>query len=369
MRFILPSFRKVSGLMVLALLPAAIPVDAAEKIVLFAGGGTKDVNGVAATEAMLKEPFGIAFDPAGNAHIIEMEKGQRLRKIDRGGIITTIAGAGGKGAAGDGGSARTAQFNGAHSLDIAANGDIYIADTWNLRVRKIDARSGVITTVAGTGEKGFDGDGGSAAKARLGGIYCMALDPRAPVAYLADLPNYRIRAVDLQTGKIRTVAGNGHKGPPKDGATAVDAPLVDPRAVAVDRKGNIYILERTGNALRVVEPSGKIRTVVNSSGAKGATGDGGDALLATMNGPKHLCVDLNDNVIIADAENNLVRRFEPRTGRIVRVAGTGKKGSGGIGGPPERAELSRPHGVYVHTDGALYIVDSYNDRVLKIVRE
>lgn len=341
----------------------------ADRIVVFAGGGTKDQDGVPATEAMLKEPFGITFDSDGNAFIIEMEKGQRLRKVDPNGVINTVAGTGQKGAGGDGGPARLAQFNGAHHIDIAPNDDLYIADTWNCVVRKVDARTQQISRVAGVGEKGFEGDGGSALSAKLGGIYCVALDPRGTVAYLADLPNLRVRAVDLRTGQIRTVAGNGQKGIPDDGAEATAAPLVDPRAVAADRSGNIYILERSGNALRVVGPDGRIRTVVNRGGKKGADGDGGEGLLATMNGPKHLCVDGDNNVIIADAENHLVRRYEPRTRRIVRVAGTGTKGMGGIGGRPELAELNRPHGVYSHAGGTLFIVDSYNDRVLKIVRE
>jgi sugar lactone lactonase YvrE len=154
---------------------------------------------------------------------------------------------------------------------------------------------------------------------------------------------------------------------PADGAVATDAPLVDPRAAAYDRRGNLYILERNGHALRVVGPDGRIRTVVNAAGAKGATGDGGPALAATLNGPKHLCIDRDDSVLIADAENHLVRRYSPSSGLITRVAGTGKKGAAGLGGPPEQCELNRPHGVTVHRDGTLYITDSYNHRVLRIV--
>jgi glucose/arabinose dehydrogenase len=129
----------------------------------------------------------------------------------------------------------------------------------------------------------------------------------------------------------------------------------------------VYILERNGHALRVVGRDGKIRTVVNAAGKKGAEGDGGDALVATMNGPKHLCVDRDDNVIIADAENNLIRKYVPATGKILRVAGTGKKGADGLNGPPQQCELNRPHGVTVHRDGTLFITDSYNNRILKIV--
>ena len=154
--------------------------------------------------------------------------------------------------------------------------------------------------------------------------------------YLADLDNRRIRMIDLKTNVITTVAGNGAKGVPKDGSEATTAPLVDPRAVAVDSKGNVYVLERAGNALRVVDAAGKIRTVVGT-GAKGATGDGGNALKATLNGPKHLCIDRAGNVLIADTENHLIRKYLPAEGKIVRVAGSGKKGPAASAGRRRRS--------------------------------
>ena len=163
------------------------------------------------------------------------------------------------------------------------------------------------------------------------------------------------------------MAGNGQTGVPKDGAVAIEAPLVDPRAVAANAKGDIYILERSGNALRVVGRDGTIRTVAGT-GAKGSGGDGGAAIEATLNGPKHLCVDHEGNVLIADSENHLIRKYIPATGKIVRVAGTGKKGANGLNGPPEQAELSQPHGVTVHRDGTLYIADSSNGRIVKIAK-
>src|SRR5262249_36885915 len=129
---------------------------------------------------------------------------------------------------------------------------------------------------------------------------------------------------------------------------------------------NVYILERSGHALRAVGPDGRIRTVAGT-GKPGLTGDGGDARSATLNGPKHLCVDREGNVLIADTENHCIRKYLPREGKIVRVAGTGKKGLAGVGGPPEQVELNQPHGVTVHPDGTLYIADSSNNRVLKIV--
>lgn len=215
--------------------------------------------------------------------------------------------------------------------------------------------------------KGFAGDGGPALEAQFGGIYCLAFAPRGDPLYLADLDNRRIRAIDMKTGTVSTIAGNGKKGVPKDGADATQAPLVDPRAVTADAQGNVYILERSGHALRVVDAKGKIRTVAGT-GKQGSDGDDDPALKCRFNGPKHLCMDLDESVLIADTENHVIRKYLPGEGTVVRVAGTGPKGSKGLGGPPRQAELAQPHGVYVHKDGTMYISDSSNNRVLKIER-
>lgn len=329
----------------------------AEKLVLVVGGA-KDAVGIPAKEAKLKEPFGTEFDSAGNMYIVEMVSGNRLLKVDAKGTLTHVAGQLKPGDAGDGGPALEAQFNGPHNLALLPDGNILIADTWNGRVRKVEVKTGKVSTV-----EGFNVTG---PKAKSSGPYCINLDFSGKQLYIADLR--QVHVVDLSTGKSKVIAGNGQKGIPTDGAKATEAPLVDPRAVAADRLGNVYILERNGNALRVVDKEGKIRTVVNASGKKGATGDGGPALEATMNGPKFICVDKDNSVLIADAENHIVRRYQPKDGLITRVAGTGTKGTEGLGGDPTKAQLARPHGVTVHPKtGELYITDSYNDRVLKIV--
>lgn len=326
----------------------------AEKIVLVAGGAeTRD--GAPAVLAKLKEPFGLGFDPAGLLLIVEFTGG-RLLRVDANGGLVRIAGQATPGDIGDGGPPRLAQFDGPHNLAVLPGGAVLIGDTWNGRVRRVDLAADRVTTVPGFAV--------SVAESHRAGPYCIALDPAGERLFIADLT--RIHEVDLKTGRSKIVAGNGAKGIPADGALATEAPLADPRAVAADRHGNLYILERNGHALRVVGRDGRIRTVVNASGEKGAGGDGGDARLAKLNGPKHLCVDRDDNVIIADAENNLIRKYVPATGKILRVAGTGKAGAAGLGGAPAECELNRPHGVAIHPDGTLYIADSYNDRVLKI---
>src|SRR2546429_1124491 len=301
----------------------------AERVVVVAGGGN-EATGLAA-RCRLHAPFGIDFDHSGNMFIVEMAGGERVLKVDVRGMLTVVAGTGEKGDKGDGGPAVQAQFNGMHSFAVGPGDDLFIADTWNNRVRRIDAKSGKVFPFAGTGRKGFSGDGGPARAAEFGNIYCVAFDASRQNLYLDDLDNRRVRSVNLKTGIITTVAGNGEKGVPQDGAAATQAPLVDPRAVAVDSQGILYILERSGHALRVVDRNRKIRTVAGTS-RKGFDGDGGEALKASFNEPKHLCVDGNDNVVIADTDNHVIRKYLVKENRIVRVAGSGKNGASGVGG-------------------------------------
>ncbi|MCB1236122.1 MAG: hypothetical protein KDM91_13710 [Verrucomicrobiae bacterium] len=311
-----------------------------------------------AEKAGLREPFGTAFDASDRLWIVEMVSGNRVFRVDPDGGVTHFAGKPDPGYAGDGGPAIEARFNGPHTLVVRPNGNLLIADTWNGVVREIDTQTAMVSTLEGwRAPKGRE---------RGNGPYCIALSPDGATLHIANLS--QVFALDLATHRSKVVAGNGGKGVPEDGAVATEAPLVDPRAVAADRHGNVYILERGGHALRVVDAAGKIRTVVNRSGAKGNGGDGGPALDATLNGPKHLCIDpKDDSVIIADAENHVIRRYDPATGKIERLAGSGKKSAEGVGGDPLACGLARPHGVTIHPrTGELYITDSYNNRLLRI---
>ncbi|HEY2942108.1 MAG TPA: hypothetical protein VGN09_06720 [Vicinamibacteria bacterium] len=311
----------------------------------------------------LNEPFGVTFDGAGNVYIVEMG-GNRISVRGRDGRPAVLAGTGEKGFSGDGGPGAKAQFNGPHHLLRGPDGGLYVADTGNNCVRRIDLKTGIVTRVAGTGEKGFAGDGGPALEARFGGIYSIAF--RSGILYICDLDNRRVRAVDPKTVFVTTVAGNGEKGVPRDGAEARTQPLVDPRAIALDSAGNLYICERGGHALRVVDTAGKIRTVAGT-GEAGFAGDGGPALQARLNGPKHISVDGDGAVLIADTENHVIRRYTPRDGMIRRVAGTGEKGAAGLGDPPESCQLNRPHGALAHpVTGDVYVSDSENHRVIRI---
>ena len=313
-------------------------------------------NGAAPSTDPLNTPFGIGFDARGTMYIVELEGG-RVHKLDSGGKLTTIAGDGSKGYSGDGGPAKLATFNGMHNVAVTPAGDLYIADSWNHCVRKIAADSGMISTIAGTGQAGFSGDGGPGKKATFDFVMCVSLNPANDKLYVADLRNLRIRTLDLRTGLVRTIAGNGKKGIPEDGGVAIHSPLVDPRAVAVDHEDNVYILERGGHSLRVVTPDGKIRTVAGT-GERGAAD--GPARSAQLNSPKHLAIDAKGNVIIADDVNAKIRLYDPSRQELSTILG------GGVTQPPR--ELSHPHGVYVHQDRTVYVVDTMHHRILRLTR-
>jgi DNA-binding beta-propeller fold protein YncE len=308
----------------------------------------------------LREPFAVDFDADGRMFIAE-QAGHRVSAFGNG-ALSVLAGAGEAGLPEAEATGAAAHFNGPHHLLVGPDRQLYVADTFNNTVRRIDPATGRVTRYAGTGEKGFSGDGGQAAAAQLSGAF--AIDIRNNTLYIADLGNRRIRAVDMASGIIRTVAGNGEKGVPADGAEATKAPLVDPRAVAVDAGGQIYICERGGHALRVVDARGRIRTVAGT-GTAGFSGDGGPALAAAMDGPKHISVDTDGSVLITDTENHVIRRYIPSSGTMVRVAGTGEKGAAGLGGPATSLQLNRPHGAYRHR-GVLYISDSDNHRIVAV---
>jgi sugar lactone lactonase YvrE len=297
----------------------------------------------------LKQPFGVDFDAKGNMWIVELGGG-RVHRLSPSNIFTTIGGDGSKSYKGDGGPAKGATFNGMHNVAVMPEGDVFIADSWNFCVRKIVAKTGRISTVIGTGKKGFSGDGGPSGKATFTNVMCITMNAAHDKIYIADIGNKRIRMADLKTGKVSTIAGNGKKGVPKDGAKATEAPLFDPRAVAPDSRGNVYILERGGHALRVVRSNGRIYTVVGT-GKKGKKD--GPGKRATLGAPKHICVDTAGNVYIADEANDLIRKYNPKTDQVSTVLGHGK------------VKLDYPHGV-TWEKGKLYIVDTGHNRILRI---
>jgi sugar lactone lactonase YvrE len=317
-------------------------------------GGGESPAGAPALQVKLIEPFAVAFDSRGNWYICEY-KGERIIRVDTHGKTSPFAGTGIVGHSGDGGRASSAAFHDPHGIVIGKDQKLYVADTLNHAIRRIDLKSGSVENLAGTGEAGYNGDGGPGDRAKFNGTFGLDLNQKGDKLYVADLNNRRVRMIDLKSGIVSTIAGTGESGVPADGADAAESPLVDPRAVAVDSKGNVYILERRGNALRVVNTSGKIRTII-----------GPDTVKPAMNGPKHLCVDAKDRVIIADSENHLLRMYDPGRKGLITIAGTGAMGTKLVANDPLKTELNRPHGVTPGPNGDLYVADSYNHRILRI---
>ena len=323
-----------------------------------------DGDGGPATKARLSEPFMCAFDRQGNLYVAESAN-HCVRRVDgHSGIITTVAGSSELGYSGDGGPATKATLNQPYALDIAVNGDLYIVDRLNAAIRKVDAATGTISTVAGTGTPGSSGDGGPATEAALREPNDCFLDGEGGLL-IADVQDQRVRRLDLVTGVITTFAGNGDKARAGDGLPAPEASIFGARAVCGDGRGNIYICEREGNGVRKVDASGIMSTFAGT-GERGFSGDGGAALAATWGAPKALRCDESGNVLVVDTENHAIRRIEAATGVVITVAG-GRHGGDGDGGPATAAGLDRPHGCCVDSEGNLYIADSNNHRV-RVVR-
>ena len=317
-------------------------------------------NGGLHNLAELNEPFMCAFDSKGDLYFCE-SRGNRVRKVDMlTGIVSGIAGTGEIGYTGDEGPATEATFNELYGLQVDINGDIYVVDRLNSVVRKIDQSTGLINTVAGTGDAGYSGDGGPGDKAMLNEPNDCFLDGKGGLL-IADVQDQRIRRLDLGTGIITTFAGNGETGREGDGGLATDASIFGARAVCTDSSGNTYICERNGNGIRVVDTQGIIHTYAGT-GERGYEGDGGLALEATWGAPKAIRCDGKDNLVVVDTENHAIRIIDKDTKQVITVAG-GKLGGEGDKGSATDAGLDRPHGCDIDSKGNIFIADSNNHRI------
>ena len=336
------------------------------RIDTFAGTRAVRDNGPA-TEAWLRSPGGVAVDGAGNLFIADTVN-HRIRKVDAAGVITTVAGTGRTGFGGDGGPAVEAWLRSPGGVAVDGAGNLFIADRGNYRIRKVDA-AGVITTVAGTRRFGFSGDGGPAVEARLRNPSGVAADGAGNL-FIADRDNYRIRKVDA-AGVITTVAGTGVRGYSGDGGPAVDAHLFSPRGVAVDGTGNLFIGDTLNHRIRKVDASGVITTVAGTGGfGFGFGGDGGPAIQAALDFPSGVAADGTGNLFIADTDNHQIRKVDA-SGTITTIAGSGETGLfggafGGDGGPAIQAALDSPTDVAADGTGNLFIADTGNDRIRKV---
>jgi len=317
-------------------------------------------DGGPATNASIADPVGVFVDGVGNMYVADTNN-RRIRKVDASGTMTTVAGNGNFGFSGDGGLATSASLADPTGVFVDTQNNLYIADTNNQRVRKVDS-SGVITTIAGDGNAGFSGDGGLATSARLNFPTGVFVDAQGNV-FFADRENHRIRKVDT-LGVITTVAGNGAFGSSGDGGQATSASLAFPSGIFVSAVGEVFIADRFNYKVRKVDTLGVITTVAGN-GAFGFSGDGGQATSANLAFPSAVYVDSVGNVFIADRDNHRIRRVDA-SGVISTVAGNGTPTYGGDGGVATNANLNRPSGVWGNSKGAIWIADTNNRRIRKI---
>ena len=315
-----------------------------------------------ATAALLAFPERVSVDSKGNVYIVDTNN-HRVRKISAG-RVTDIAGTGTEGFSGDGNAATAAQLNYPSGVAVDSTGNVYIYDSNNFRIRKVDT-NGIITTFAGNGQSGSSPDGGLAAKAMLGltANGSLTVDSAGNV-YFSDVANFAVRKVAVATGILTTVAGTfGKTGNSGDGGLATSATLQNPCGLAFDSAANLYIVDAFNHNIReVAAKTGIINTVVGTGGF-GATGDGGPAIAATLGSPFDIAIDAQGDLFIVDGYNNSVREVTPGTiPTITRFAGS-SVGYSGDGGPATSAQLSNPAGVAVDSSGAVYIADTVNQRI------
>ncbi|HVP13881.1 MAG TPA: hypothetical protein VMV94_22090 [Phycisphaerae bacterium] len=377
-------------------------------------------DGGAAGRAALNEPKGLTVDSSGNLVIADSEN-HVIRRLDRAtGVITTVAGvadepsppvgvvqdagerqaldadpfaetasatlqgykqqadlsgtvryvvngtAGPKRFSGDGGPANQARLNFPTAVVVDRQGNVYIADTMNHRVRVVEAGTGIITTIAGVGQPRYGGDGGPAIAAGLNEPAAVALNGRG-MLYIADQSNNRVRSVDLATGHIRTVAGTGTAAYNGDGIAATEAALAGPSGLACGEDGTLFIADTFNGRIRAVDPvTGVIRTEVGDGGEYRYQSEA-EAPSASLSRPSGIATDRAGNLLLTDSDNHLVRRWNRTTGLIERVAGVGITGAGGDGGTAGNAGLNYPFGIAVDGEGHVFVADTFNHRIREII--
>jgi len=317
------------------------------------------------TDSQVNNPYGMAIGPDGAMYFCDVDN-QRVRRLDlRTKKMTTVAGNGEKGYRGDGGRAVDASIAAPHELVFDSKGDLYIAERDNHVIRKVEMKTGIISTVAGTGVAGFSGDGGPGTKAQLRQPHCVLLD-RDGSLLICDIGNHRLRRLHLDTGRIETYAGTGEAAPASDGADVRKSPLNEPRTLALASNGDLFLALRAGNLIYRIDARTQTLHRFAGTGEHGYVGDGGPAIDAKLGGPGRLdgpkgMAYSADALYIADTENHVIRRVDSKSGIITTVLGMGQKGDGPET-DPLACKLNRPHGV-LFANGVLYVSDSEAHRI------
>jgi DNA-binding beta-propeller fold protein YncE len=337
--------------LVLAFLPS---VQMAPSVSTLIGTGTPGHS-----DTQVNNPYGLVIGPDGALYFCDLDN-QRIRRLDlRTRKTTDVAGNGRRAYAGDGGPALEASLNMPHEVAFDGRGHMYVAERDNHVIRRIDGRTGRVSTLAGTGTAGFGGDNGPASSAQLRAPHSIAIAKDGRLL-ICDVGNHRIRAVNLETGTIDTIGGTGERAPTPDGAPLKGTPLNGPRTLTIDRDGTVYLALREGNALYGIDPRTNALHHLAGTGPQGYTGDGGPARLATLSGPKGLALS-GRGLYLADTESHTIRRVDLDSGVITTVLGTGTRGDGPEP-EPLKCRLARPHGLFA-ASGVLYVADSEAHRI------
>jgi sugar lactone lactonase YvrE len=338
-------------------------------IITIAGNGTAGFNGNngPAFTAELNSPYGVAVDSVGNIYISDTNN-NRIRKVDLNGIITTVAGTGTAGYSGDGGPATSAQLNRPYGLQLDSSGNLYIADWNNFCIRYVSKANGSISTIAGTGVTGYNGDGIPATIAQLSAPSGLAFDTVGNL-FIVDMYNCRIRRIDKNTSLISTVVGSGTSGYTGDGGLAISAQIQYPEGVAIDSSGNLFIADHSNSCIRKVDTAGIITTIAGNGGPPAVfsfSGDGGPAASALLNYPDDVVLDILGNIYFTDEINNRVRKINIG-GTITTIAGSSlTPGSSGDNGPATSALLYEPFGLSLDGLGNILLCDCGGNRIRKV---
>ncbi|PCI75798.1 MAG: hypothetical protein COB20_12070 [SAR86 cluster bacterium] len=312
----------------------------------------------------VNNPYGIVAGPDTALYFCEVDTG-RVRRLDLNTrLLSSVAGNGEKAYSGDEGLALEASFSAPHEIRFDGQGNLYIVSRDSHTVRRIDGGNGTVSTVAGTGEAGFSGDGGPASAAQLRQPHSIAFDARGDLL-ICDIGNSRLRRIDMSSGIISTLSGTGERIATPDSGPITGTPLLGPRSIDTDAAGNAYLVLREGNAVFRLDIAANRLQRIAGTGERGYEGDGGAAINATFNGPKGIAYSEQDHSLyIVDTENHVIRRMSLNTGIVDTVLGSSERGDG-PDGDPLRCKLNRPHGVCVHA-GLLYVTDSESHRVREV---